>query len=132
GHRILWGDAGVLRPLVERKLSQVHPTEWGRLLMNRAAGLTFAHWVLQGMPCPPADGEEPNAFVTRQIQKAWLALGDVWLADRGEYDHLVRERLKRFEARADEHPPWAGAYRSAVAYKLKPTAPLPPPEQEAE
>lgn len=130
GHRILWGDPAVLRPLVRRELDQVHPTEWGRLLMNRAAGLTFARWVLRGEPCALAASEDPAAFVTRQIQKAWLALGDVWLADRGIYDHLVRERLARFEARRAEHPPWADAYRDAVAYKLRPGRPLDRSAQE--
>ena len=43
------GDARTSIP-VRRQLSQVHPTEWGRLLMNRAAGLTFARWVLRE-PC---------------------------------------------------------------------------------
>ncbi|NLE88242.1 MAG: hypothetical protein GX607_17810 [Myxococcales bacterium] len=124
GHHVLWGDARTLDPLVRRQLSQVHPTEWGRLLMNRAAGLTFARWVLRGEPCALAEGEDPDAFVTRQLQKAWLALGDVWLADRGDYHHLVCTRLRRFEARATEHPAWADAYRDAVAYKLAPGAPL--------
>lgn len=124
GHRVLWGDAGAVRPLAQRVLEHVHPTEWGRLLVNRAAGLTFAHWVLRGQPCSPAAGEDADVFVTRQLQKAWLALGDVWLADRGAYDHLVCERLARFEANAAEHPDWASAYRDAVAYKLRPTGPL--------
>ena len=32
----------------------------------------------------------------------------------------ARTRLRRFEARATEHPAWADAYRDAVAYKLAP------------
>lgn len=134
GHRVLWGNPEAIEPLVRRELSGVHPTEWGRLLMNRAAGLTFARWVLRGDPCKVAQGETPDVFVTRQLQKAWLALGDVWLADRGEYHHLVRTRLQRLEARLRarpaETPPWVDAYRRAVAYKLVPGTPLGRDEQQ--
>jgi hypothetical protein len=132
GHRVLWGDASAIGPLVRRGLNQVDPSEWGRLLMNRAAGLTFARWVLRGEPCSLLGAEAPDVFVTRQLQKAWLALGDVWLADRGAYDHLVRERVARFEARVAEQPPWADAYRAAAEYKLRPTGPLPQGRQREE
>lgn len=132
GHRVLWGNGKAIEPLTRRELSQVHPTEWGRLLMNRAAGLTFARWVRRGEPCSVARGEPPDAFVTRQIQKAWLALGDVWLADRNAYHHLVRERLARFEVMDRAHPIWAHAYRRAVHYKLEPSWTLSPAEQDAE
>ncbi len=132
GHRVLGGDESVLRPLTARRLDQVHHTEWGRLLMNRGAGLVFARWVLTGQPCSVAGDEEPNAFVTRQLQKAWLAFGDVWLAKRGAYHHLVRQRRKRFRERVGERPLWADAYEQAIAFKLSPTAPWPRAVQQAQ
>lgn len=132
GHRVLWGDGRAIEPLTRRSLRHVHPSEWGRLLMNRAVGLTFARWVRRGEPCSVAEGELPDAFVTRQIQKAWLALGDVWLAERNAYHHLVRERLARFEVMDREHPIWAHAYRRAVEYKLLPRWTLSTAEQDAE
>jgi hypothetical protein len=132
GHRVLWGDERVLRPLVLRRLDQVHSAEWGRLLMNRGAGLVFARWVLAKQPCSVLSQEDPDAFVTRQLQKAWLALGDVWLAQRGDYHHMVRQRRRRFKERLTERPAWGDAYERAIDFKLSPTAPWSPEQQRAE
>ncbi len=132
GHRVLWGDERVLRPLIVRRLDQVHAAEWGRLLMNRGAGLVFARWVLAKQPCSVLGDEDPNGFVTRQLQKAWLALGDVWLAERGEYHHLVRQRRRRFAERLTERPTWGDAYERAIQFKLSPSAPWSPEQQRAE
>lgn len=123
GHKVLWGSAESLAPLTRRRLDQIHRSEWGRLLMNRAAGLVFARWVMDEEPCPVLGGEVPDAFVTRQLTKAWLALGDVFLSERGAYHHLVRERRKRFLALSGDRPPWASAYEAAIDFKLSPSAP---------
>lgn len=123
GHRVLWGDGRWLEPLRRRRLEDVHATEWGRLLVNRGCGLVFARWVLAGEPCAVRGDEEPAPFATRQIQKAWLALGDVWLAERGRYHPSVRERAARWDALAahGDLPAWSDRYRDAVRYKLAPT-----------
>ncbi len=133
GHRVLWGAATGLGALRRRTLRDVHPSEWGRLLMNRAAGLVFAQWVRRGQACSVAAGEPLDAFVTRQIEKAWLAVGDVWLAERGLYDHLVRNRLRRFLGRTTgSRPSWGLRYEQAVARKLSPGPALPPEQQARE
>jgi hypothetical protein len=122
GHRVLWGDPAVLAPLVNRRLADVHPTEWGRLLVNRGSGLLFAQWLRAGFACAVVAGDDEPAFTTRQIYKGWLSLGDVWLAQRGQYDAQVRERARRFErcVAAGQGPSWADAYARAVDFKLRP------------
>ena len=58
GHRVIWGDDRTLRPLQLRKLSGVHASEWGRLLVNRGMGLWFAQTVKNTGTCPVLDGED--------------------------------------------------------------------------
>ncbi len=121
GHKVLLGDPHGLQALTKRRIDQVHPAEWGRLLMNRAVGLVFARWVLAGEPCSVLGAEDPDAFVTRQVEKAWLALGDVWLSERNAYHHLVWERKKRFAQLLSDRPFWGDAYERAITFKLSPT-----------
>lgn len=119
GHRVLWGDPAVLSPLLSRGLGDIDPEEWGRLLFNRGAGLLLAAWQHQGIARQRFADEDPLAFSTRQLAKAWLALGDVWLADRGLYHHHVRRRRERWLAQ-HERPAWSEAYLDAVEFKLHP------------
>ncbi len=122
GHRLVWGDGTVLEPLRRRTLAGVHPTEWGRLLTNRACGLVFARWVLEGTPCPILGHEDPLAFSWRQVQKAWLSLGDVWLADRGAYRPSVRERRLAMQAMTEAKTlPWIDRWLAATGFKLRPS-----------
>lgn len=133
GHRVLWGNAALLDPLKLRRLQDVHPTEWGRLLLNRGCGLLFARWLLDGYRTSVAGNEDVEEFVTRQVFKAWLSLGDVWLADRGEYDCLVQERLRRLKAAGQRHqtPAWCADYAAAVEFKLRPRLRVPVKDLEA-
>jgi hypothetical protein len=83
-----------------------------------------------GRPCPLLAAEDPRSAITRLVWKAWLAVGDAWLADRGAYHPLVRERGPAFEDRLarglDAAPAWSDRYREALRFKLLPSlAPLP-------
>jgi hypothetical protein len=120
GHRVLAGAHDALEPISNRTLSEVHPTEWGRLLFNRGAGLLFASWQLAGQTCSVVEDESFERFCTRQVAKAWLSLGDVWLADRGQYHPQVVERRKAWEAAGSVAPAWTDHYLAAVAFKLRP------------
>lgn len=125
GHRLVLGDGGVLAPLRDRRLDHVEPSEWGRLLLNRACGILFARWRLAGIPGGPGDHEDAGDFIQRQIEKTWLALGDVWLAQRGAYHHLLAERVAAM-ARHRDQPPWGARWQQAAAFKSTPT-PVPTP-----
>ena len=122
GHVVLWGDESTLAPLLARRLDDVAPSEWGRLLVNRASGLLFASWLRQGHRCNVVGEADEPSFTTRQVFKAWLSLGDVLLADRGMYSPLVTERRKRFEALCarGQGPDWGAEYTRACEFKLRP------------
>jgi hypothetical protein len=119
GHQVVWGDETCLKPLVARSLDSVAPTEWGRLLVNRTSGVLFAHWLAQGHSLPIGDNESYHSFATRQIQKAWLAVGDVWLAQQNQYHHLVSVREQNMSL-TTEKPPWIEHYQEAIRWKFSP------------
>ena len=97
----------------------MHVGEWGRLLVNRGCGLLFAQLMIDGQAPAAFADEDQQAFITRQVQKAWLAVGDVWLADQGAYDYSVRERARRAHEIA-EKPSWWSYWEAAVEHKLRP------------
>ena len=119
GHQVWWGDGTVLNTLAARRLVDVEDWEWGRLLLNRSAGVAFARWLRQGFSLTLGATEDPTVFATRQIEKAWLALGDVWLADRGQYHDRLAVRRATWRTLA-EAPSWASRWEQAAAYKLRP------------
>ena len=129
GHRLLAGSSDAFTSLSSRTLSQVAEDEWGRLLMNSSAGIVFARWVLAGHPPELARGEPPADFIQRQLMKAWLALGDVELVDRGCYHRLVVERKKNALAQAKPLK-YLEPYLKAIEFKFNPT-PAPPIEELA-
>lgn len=120
GHQVISGDATLLRPLTARTISDVHPSEWGRLLVNRAMGLEFASWRQSSGPYLIGGDEDAEAFCIRQIYKAWLALGDVFLADRGCYHHLLTKRRETMATLSDA-PSWAPYWQRAANEKFTPT-----------
>lgn len=119
GHQIWWGNPECLAPLRQRTLDQVHASEWGRLLLNRACGVLFASWRRAGIDVNIGRDEDSRTFATRQIEKAWLALGDVWMADHGVYHDRLAEREIRWAA-LTSLPPWAERWGSAANYKRRP------------
>lgn len=119
GHQVLWGNPACLEPLRQRHLDGIAAEEWGRLLVNRGIGLIFAHWRLGPPPHPLGGDEHPERFAERQVQKAWLALGDVLLAERGVYHHLLCERQAAME-RLSDAPLWRPRWQAAAAAKFAP------------
>lgn len=120
GHHVLYGPENCLHDLAERKLSELPETEWGRLLVNRGSGLLFTLWKHQGKPCAIGHDESFENFATRQIEKAWLSLGDVWLAQKNSYDTLVINRRQNWLALEGDVPSWSEYYLNAVEFKLNP------------
>ncbi|MCH2110078.1 MAG: hypothetical protein MK135_12180 [Polyangiaceae bacterium] len=124
GHQVISGSPSVMQPLGSRSLQSVSANEWGRMLMNRSAGVVFARWVLDGNPPLLARHEEPRAFIWRQMMKAWLAMGDIWLARQELYHPLASERQKRLQAvRAPAG--LSAEYAQALEFKLRPSLPSP-------
>jgi len=122
GHRVVHGKPDVLAPLRARELSRVPESEWGRLLFNRGSGLLFSIWALQGKSQTLLADESFEQFTTRQVQKAWLSLGDVWLAERGKYSFSVQERAENIRALGSDGPAFRDSYLKATDFKLAPVS----------
>lgn len=119
GHRVLYGEQSALSRLGSRSVSDVPASEWGRLLFNRGSGVLFSIWAHQGRDSSILAHETFEEFTTRQVAKAWLSLGDVWLADRGLYESSVVARESAFRAQTPQ-PAWAERYLEAIRFKLSP------------
>lgn len=122
GHRWVCGPESLLEGCGRHADSAAIPlSEATRLLMNRCTGLLFARQRLEG----PAFGPEDAEFVTRNLAKARLALGDALLAAVGQYHWSCRERARRLPSvPASRRMPWLEAVRAAhaqgVEFKLHP------------
>ncbi len=120
GHQILYGKENSLETLANRKIDDLPETEWGRLLLNRGSGILFSLWTHQGKSCSVSQNEIFEQFATRQIEKAWLTLGDTWLASKNSYDTKVVKRREKWLAFSPELPDWSGNYLNAIDFKLNP------------
>jgi hypothetical protein len=92
GHRLVLGRESWLAHCDQHRAAHRIPLhEATRLLMNRSSGLLYS----QEMLLRPDFGSDEADFVGRNFAKAKLALGDVFLAMRGQYHWSCRERHKR-------------------------------------
>src|SRR5688572_29222560 len=92
GHRQIYGTESWLAGCDQQRAAHRIPLyEATRLLMNRCSGLLYSQEKLSRAEFSPADAD----FVGRNLAKAKLALGDVFLAMRGQYHSSCRERHKR-------------------------------------
>jgi hypothetical protein len=120
GHRVVWGDAGLLAGAPERLRDPagLPAAEATRLLFNRGSGLWFSRLKLE------AGRAEDGGFIQRNHQKARLALGDAVLALAGRHHGLCEERARRIAAGGFDTPPgWARIvawHAEGVAFKLRP------------
>jgi len=118
GHRWLVGDDRLLAGCDHHRDESAIPLhEATRLLFNRCSGLLYAKERLQRPVFTDADAD----FVARNIAKAKLALGDVWLAMHGSYHWSCNERLQRLKGFKHK---WARQlephHEEGVAFKLYP------------
>lgn len=92
GHRLVHGAETWLTGCDQHRAAHRIPLyEATRLLMNRCSGLLYSQEKLAHAEFTPEDAD----FVGRNLAKARLALGDVFLAMRGQYHWSCRERQKR-------------------------------------
>lgn len=99
GHRWVAGDESLLAGCdPQRDALRIPLHEATRLLLNRCSGLLFSAVRLQRAAFTPADAD----FVGRNLAKAQLACGDVWLTACGQYHWSCRERNRRLHAMAGE------------------------------
>lgn len=101
GHRLVHGTDAWLNGCDQHRAAHRIPLyEATRLLMNRCSGLLYSQ---EKLGRPDFSAEDAD-FVGRNLAKAKLALGDVYLATRGQYHSSCRERHKRLRKLAEDDP----------------------------
>lgn len=113
GHFVIYGAKDVLNTLPDYDLHDLPRSEGLRLLLNRGAGLLFARQKLQQENISIEDRD----FIGRNLNKAVLACGDVFLLLRNKYCLSVQDRLALLE---ELNPELAESYRKAVQFKFTP------------
>lgn len=105
GSRVIAGDTTVLDRIPAFASADIPPIEIVRLLLNRSAGILSG---LQGdflRDTPPKQSQ--GRYLTNQVAKAWMALGDWHLIRWEAYDTSYRVRRQRLEwlSRGAQLPP---------------------------
>ena len=113
GHVLVYGAADVLNSLPDYDLHDLPRSEGLRLLLNRGAGLLFARQRFRLENISTTDRD----FIGRNLYKAVLACGDVFLLLRNQYCLSVQKRLCLLEELGVED---VELYRQAVQFKLSP------------
>lgn len=116
-HRWLLGDESMLAGCEHHRQARDIPLhEATRLLMNRCSGLLFAKERLESKSFDDTDAD----FVSRNIAKAQLALGDAVLTVFGQYHWSAMVRNRRLlELEVDENLPWLTEVRHQHETGLK-------------
>jgi hypothetical protein len=130
GHRLIHGtDAWLTGCNQHRAAHRIPLYEATRLLMNRCSGLLYSQEKLGRANFT----EEDSDFVGRNLAKAKLSLGDVYLAMRGQYHSSCRERHKRLRKFEAEDAPNLGEivplHARGVDFKLHPIKTARPVEE---
>lgn len=112
GHVLVYG-ADVLNSLPDHDLHDLPRSEGLRLLLNRGAGLLFAGQCFRQENINTVDLD----FIGRNLYKAVLACGDVFLILRNQYCLSVQDRLCLLEELGAED---VELYRQALRFKLSP------------
>ena len=122
GHRLVHGADSWLGGCDQHRAAHRIPLhEATRLLMNRCSGLLYAQEKLARANFTAEDAD----FVGRNLAKAKLALGDVFLTMRNQYHWSCRERQKRLRKLETEgalkiFQPVLPLHADGVDFKLHP------------
>lgn len=118
GHKVIYGSEDILDDIAALDLNHMPAEEAAKLMLNRGVGLLLSRQKLED-GCPE---EEDLHFVKRNIWKAVMACGDVFMIFRHNYSHSYVRRLEILETYRDD--PLVGdffeLYRQSIEYKLRP------------
>lgn len=118
GSQVLAGDPDILHRIPAYGSADLPLYEAVKLLLNRSAGLLTglnAQWLEGQAPLP-----DQSRYMSNQIAKAWMALGDWHLIRWGGYDASYRLRRDRFACLAPGAGLDSGTVRNiARAYDFK-------------
>jgi len=121
-HRIVLGDSLIFEGCGHHLDASAIPlSEATRLVFNRASGLLLARELLQ----KAALGGDDADFISRNLAKMQLALGDAVLTVFGKYHWSAMERHRRLATlHREDLPPWFAeinaCHASGLMFKLHP------------
>jgi hypothetical protein len=122
GHHVIWGREKILRYLPEFKHRDVPLFEGLKLLLNRGTGLLLCRERFEH-----DFSDEDREFITRNIYKAMMAMGDVYLMIKHDYHFSYTKRLDRFQKYKSDgiiaKYGFLQDYQEAIQYKLLPFEP---------
>jgi hypothetical protein len=120
GHIVSWGPKGLLDVMPEYEGSRIDVFEAVKLLLNRGVGLLLSE---QKLAAGELD-EAGNEFVTRNIYKAIMAIGDALLMCEGIYHWSYVRRLELMKSISSRQSvKESGIYQGyldSMEYKLRP------------
>lgn len=119
-HIVVLGDKNVLSGIGPREFEEVPFMEGIRLIMNRSAGLMLSRKAFRKSEINDVDRE----FISRNICKAIIAMGDVMLMIIGDYNCFYQGRLELVAKHKDEaifsRIGLSDYYKRAIEYKFRP------------
>ncbi len=121
GHIVTYGADDILDVMPEWDGDSIPVMEAVKLLLNRGVGLFLSREKLAADP----DSEATNEFVTRNIYKGCMAIGDAVLMCRRLYNFSYLQRIELMKASSEsllvKSLDIYDDYLSSMEYKLKPS-----------
>jgi len=131
GHKVIYGDKGVLNYLPSWDGADISLFEGLKLLLNRGVALLQSQLRLLDKL-----DEEGVEYITRNNQKAIMALGDVLLMSKGLYHYSYIKRSELIEQLYNkdidnliENTDLVNHYKNAINFKLFPAFTKQDPEE---
>lgn len=117
GYYTVAGKDGAVDSYQHTDLKNLPHSEAKKLLVNRGVGLKLAEDRLERVS---ELNDEDVDFISRNIFKAVLGLGDAYLIINGKFHHSYRKRSEIIEGIVDLSSEFKNIYAQAVDYKLHP------------
>ena len=120
GHKVIYGNKNSLRYLPDYDINKIPKDEMLNYMLNRGVGLFLAYQKITKTKNSETDLE----FVERNIYKALMACGDIFLLFEEKYNYLYTARmqsmkiLKNNEIIQDRN--FLKYYEDSINYKLHP------------
>ena len=120
GHKVIYGEKNILDVLPLYSVNNLPVSEALNLMLNRGVGLMLAGERLKKEDLP----EEDNEFIERNIFKAIMAAGDIFLMTKKKYNFSYVDRLKSIETFTGNpilaEDGFIDYYKMSLNYKLQP------------
>ena len=120
GHKVIYGEKNILDNLPLYSKENLPTTEALNLMLNRGVGLMLAGRKLEILKRSVDD----NEFIERNIFKAIMAAGDIFLMSKKKYNYSYVKRLKSIEGFKNNpillEDGFIDYYKMSLNYKLQP------------